>query len=89
MADNAVWQRHWRRIGNLPKGWYDAPTSRIARRFVKRLTAELKGVKNIEWNYKHPLVFVAVILHMYSTVRSPKDICTRINWKLDLWYQGH
>ena len=88
VADNVVWQRRWLRIRNLPTKWYDAPTGHVGCRFVKRLIVELKGVRNRKYNYDPPLVFVHVIFPMPGTVRSSKDIRTRVHWRLVLWDKG-
>ena len=85
VAGDAMWQSHWRHIRNLPMMWHDVPQGRIGRRFVQRLESELKGVRTRGFNYEHPLVFAAVILSMAENDRSPKDIHSRIDHRMDLW----
>ena len=52
---------------------------------MQRLESELKGVRTRGFNYEHPLVFAAVILSMAENDRSPKDIHSRIDHRMDLW----
>ena len=60
VSEDAAWQRHLRRIKNLPMRWYYVPLGRVGSRFVKWLTEELKGLWTIKWNSDHPLVFASI-----------------------------
>ena len=54
---------------------------------MKRLTMELKGVRNREWNFNNLLMFSAVVLPISGTIRSSKEIHTITQIQLDLWDQ--
>ena len=64
--------------------WYSAPIGCIGNRFVKRLMAELKELRTIEWNYDCPLVCFGVILLMTDNVQSSKNIFMHIQQQMDL-----
>ena len=46
--------------------------------FVKKIMAELKGVRTRGWNYETPLRFAAVLIPISEKLQSSKDIHARI-----------
>ena len=43
IADNAAWQRLWRRIAAQSASWYATPSGEVGRRFTEILAAEWGG----------------------------------------------
>ena len=44
IADNAAWQRRWRRLAAQSASWYATPSGAVGRRFMAVLAAEWWGV---------------------------------------------
>ena len=58
--------------------WYDALLGYTGHLFVKKIMAELKGVRTRGWNYETPLRFAAVLIPISEKLQSSKDIHARI-----------
>ena len=86
--DDAVWQRRWKRVAQLPTSLYAAPKGKVGRRFVSTLAAEFRGVRDRQWNSERPLIFAAVILQKTTGVQSASSIRQRLTQRMDLWQQG-
>ena len=88
VANDALWQRRWRRMAQLATTRYQAPPGKVGRRFLTILVAEFRGVRDRLWNSERPLVFVATVLQTTPGVRRAKDIRKRLAQRMDLWNQG-
>jgi hypothetical protein len=88
VADDAIWQRRWRRMVDLSPTHYSAPKGTVGRRFVATLAKEFRGVTSRDWNSERPLVFVSVILQTTPGVKRARDIRKRLTHRMDLWDQG-
>ena len=57
VADDAIWQRLWRRLAAQSAIWHATPSGAVGRRFTAILAAEWWGILGRIWNSKRPLVF--------------------------------
>ena len=89
VTTDALWQRRWRRMVQLPTTRYQAPGGKVGRRFLTILVAKFRGVRELHWNSERPLVFIATVSQTTQGVRRAKDICRRLAQRMDLWDQGH
>ena len=88
IADDAVWQRHWRQLGAQSARWYATPYGVVGRRIAEILAAEWRGVISRSWNSERPLVFAHVVLTKTLGVRRDREIRARITRRMDLWERG-
>ena len=88
IADDAAWQRHWRRLAAQSASWYATPSGAVGHRFTAILEAEWRGVLSRSWNSKRPLVFAHVVLTKTLGVRRAREIRERITRHMDLWGRG-
>ena len=51
------------------------------------MALELQGVRECKWNFEHPLILMACILHCKQRCTQAKDIKKHIVQCLDLWHQ--
>jgi hypothetical protein len=89
VATDALWQRWWRRMAQLPTTRFQAPAGKVGRRFLTILAAEFRGIRERLWNSERPLMFAATVLQTTQGVRRAKDICRRLAQRMDLWDQGY
>ena len=87
-ADDAAWQRRWRRLAAQSESWYATPSGAVGSRFTEILAAEWRGVLARSWNSERPLVFAHIILTKMLGVRRAKEIQARITRHMDLWERG-
>ena len=78
VTDNAIWQRHWRRLAVQSAIWYATPSGIVGRRFTSILAEEWQGIRGRSWNSKRPLIFAHVVLTKTLGVRREKEIRARI-----------
>ena len=88
VADDAIWQRRWRRLAAQSARWYATPSGAVGHRFTAILSAEWRGVFGRSWKSERPLVFAHVSLTNTMAVRGGKDICARITRRMNLWERG-
>ena len=69
----------------MPLRRYDAPNGRVGRRFVGKLGADLKGVRDRLWNSERFIVFWTVILQQAQHVTASQAFHWRIEKRLDAW----
>ena len=86
--DDAIWQRHSRRLAAQLASWYATPSGVVGRRFTAILTAEWRGVLSISWNSTRPFVFAHFVLTKMLGFRRDKEIHDRITRRMDLWKRG-
>ena len=89
IANDAIWQRRWKRMAQLATTRYQVPPGKVGRRFITVLVHEFRGVRERLWNSERPLVYVATILQTTPGVRRAKDIRSRLTQRMDLWDQGN
>ena len=89
IADNAAWQRRWRRLVAKSASWYATPYGAVGRRFTAILAAEWWGVISQSWNSEISLIFTHVVLTKTLGVRRAQEIRARITRRMDLWERGH
>ena len=85
VADNALWQCHWRRIAAQSAIWYATPSVTVGCRFTAIFVDEWRGVIGRSWNSERPLVFAHVILTKTLGVCRAQEIRARIVRRMDLW----
>ena len=88
IADDAAWQRRWRRLAAQSASWYATPSGAVGRRSTAILAAEWRGVLSRSWNSKRPLVFAHVVLTKTLGVHWAREIQARITRRMDLWKRG-
>ena len=88
IADDAAWQRRWRRLAVQSASWYATPSRAVGRRFTEILAAEWRGVISRSWNSERTLVFAHVVLTKTLGVRRAREIRARITRRMDLWERG-
>ena len=88
VADDAIWQRCWRRLAMQSDSLYTTPYGAVGSHFTDIMSAEWWGVLGSSWNSKRPLVFVHVVLKKTLVVCRAKDIRARITRRMDLWEMG-
>ena len=62
IADDAAWQRRWRRLADQSTSWYTTPSGAVGRRFTAIVATEWRGVFSQSWNSERPLVFTHIVL---------------------------
>ena len=85
IADDTLWQRHWRRFAAQSKIWYATSSGAVGCRFTAILAAEWREVLGRIWNSKRPLVFSHVVLKKTLGVRRAQEIQSRLVQRMDLW----
>ena len=88
VADDALWQRCWRRLAAQSAIWYATPTGEVGRRFTAIMGVGWQGLIEGSWNSKRLLVFTHVILTKTLGVRRENDIRARITMRMDFWQRG-
>ena len=88
VADDAILQRHWRRIYTQSAIWYAMPSGAVGHRLTAILAAEWWGFLGRSLNSERPLVFAHVVLTKALGVRRAKEIRARITRRMDLWERG-
>ena len=88
IADDAIWQAHWREVISLPPQRYAAPNGRVGRLFLQGVTAEFQGIQSRKWNSERLIVFIAVILQRSPEAKRARDIRRRIEARLQEWSAG-
>ena len=88
VADDAIWQRCWRRLAAQSVIWFATPTKAVGRRFADILVVEWQGVINRSWNSKRSLIFAHVVLIKTLGIRRSQEIWERITRRMDLWDRG-
>ena len=88
VADNALWQRCWRRLAAQAAIWYATPTRELVRRFTAILDMESQGIIDRSWNSERPLVFAHVVLTKTLGVRRAQEIRAQITRRMGLWERG-
>ena len=88
IADDAAWQRHWRRLAAQSASWYATPSGAVGRRVTAILAAEWRGVLNRSWYSEMPLVFAHVVLTKTLGICRAREIWARITRRMDLWERG-
>ena len=83
IADDATWQRCWRRLAAQSANWYATPSGAVGRRFTAILAAECRGVISQSWNSERLLVFAHVVLTKMLGVRRSWEIRARITRRMD------
>ena len=71
-----------------PHRLYTPPKGGVGKRFVTRLAAEFKGVRERKWNSERPLIFAACVLRRKPGTIQAKDIRRRVENRLNLWEAG-
>ena len=84
IADDAAWQRCWRRLAAQSASWYATPSGAVGRRFTAILTAAWRGVISRSWNSKRPFIFAHVVLTKTLAVRRAREIRDRTTRRMDL-----
>ena len=74
IGDNKMWQGWWRELAVMTSRCYDAPSSKVRRRFVVALVGDLRGVRDRLWNSKRFIVFQTVILQQAQHVTASQAI---------------
>ena len=69
IADDAAWQRRWRRLAAQSVSWYAMTSGAMGRRFTAILAVEWRGVLNRSCNSERPPVFAHVSLMKMLGVR--------------------
>ena len=85
IADDAAWQRLWRRLAAQSASWYATPSGAVGCRFTTFLAAEWRGVISQSWNSERPLIFAHVVLTKLLGVRWAREIRASITRRMDLW----
>ena len=85
IADDAAWQRRWRRLTAQSVSWYAMPYGAVGRQFTGILATEWRGVLGRSWNSERPLVFARIVLMKTLGVCRAREIWTRIMRRMDLW----
>ena len=80
IADEAAWQRLWRRLAAQSASWYATPSGAEGRQFTAILAAEWRGVINSSWNFDIPLVFAHVILTKTLGLPRAQEIWAWMEW---------
>ena len=88
VADDGVWQARWRRLVQVHPNNYSVPKGRVGSRFLTRLAAEFRGVRERKWNSERVVVFLLVVLRRTAIVKRARDVRRRVEMRLDLWEQG-
>jgi hypothetical protein len=88
VAEDAIWQEHWRRLISYPSTAYDVPSGAVGKRFVEKVAEEMRGIKSRKWNSERFIVFQLVILQKSREVKRSRDIRRRITKRLDAWEKG-
>ena len=88
VADNAIWQRHWRRLAAQSASWYATPYEAVGRRFTAILDLECRRVLDRSWNSEIPLVFAHVVLTKKLGVHRAQENRARITRRMYLWDRG-
>ena len=88
IADDAAWQRRWRRLAVHSASWYTTPSGAVGRRFTAILAAEWRGVLSLSWNSERPLFFAHVVLTKTLGIHRAREIQARITLRIDLWERG-
>ena len=88
IADDAAWQRYWRRFAAQSASWYATPSVAVGRCFTTILAAEWWGVLAWSWNSDRPLVFAHVALTKTLGIRQAREIQARITRPTNLFKGG-
>ena len=88
IADDAAWQRRWRRLAAQSASWYSTPSGAVGCHFTAILAAEWRGVISRSWNSERPLVFAHVVLTKTLGICRDREIRARITRRMDLWERG-
>ncbi len=88
IADDAIWQEHWLQLVSFPSHAYDVPSGAVGKRFVDKVTDELKGIVSRKWNPERFLVFQVVVLQRNRDVKRSRDVRRRIAKRMDAWEKG-
>ena len=72
----------------MPTQRYDVPSVWIRNQCVGILLVGLNIIRNRHWNAERVIVFQTIIFHGFSQVYGSRNICDRIDSRLDLWNKG-
>ena len=88
IADDAAWQRRWRRLTAQSASWYATPSGAVARRFTDILAAEWRGVLARSWSSERPLVFAHIVFTKTLGVHRAQEIRAWIMGGMYFWERG-
>jgi hypothetical protein len=74
IANDAIWQECWRQLISFPSHAYDVPSGAVGKRFVEKVTEELKGIVARKWNSERFLVFQVVVLQRNRDVKRSRNV---------------
>ena len=85
IANDAAWQRRWRRLADQSASWYATPFCAVGHRLTAILDAGWQRFLGRSWNSERTLVFSHVVLTKTLGIRRACDIRGRITRRMDLW----
>ena len=86
IAEDGMWQGWWCDLALMSSRRYEATCWKVGWRYVNALVRELQGVRDRRWNLEGFIVFQTVTLQRARHVTASRDICRRIEKRLDVWY---